>query len=178
MPSIADRYREWFEQEIDSNDKMLGMIESVPNERLSDPRFQRAVTLAAHLAACRENRLDRMINDSKNQVPWWEEEAQLETLRPRYAAMEKSWSDYLAKVDEKELARNFEFPASQGTKYRWNIEGTSKDKSCKWSATRFIIVARSHCSSTNLAARQSIRIICIGRFRGIRNGDLSVISNP
>ena len=123
MLSIVDRYREWFEQEIDSNDKMLGMIESVPADKRSDRRFQRAATLAAHLCACRENWLDRMTNGTKNQGPWWEEDAKLETLRPRYVAMEKAWCHYLAKIDDKELARNFEFPASQGSQSRWNIEG-------------------------------------------------------
>src|SRR3569832_102642 len=100
--SIVERYREWFEQERDSNDKMLGMIESVPADKRTDPKFQQAVTLAAHLAACRENWLDRMIHDSKDQGPWWEEKAQLETLRSRFAAMEIAWTDYLSQMDDKE----------------------------------------------------------------------------
>ncbi len=52
--SLLERYRAWYEYEKDCNDKMLAMLESVPEANRSDPRFQRAVTLADHLAACRE----------------------------------------------------------------------------------------------------------------------------
>ena len=52
MPMV-DRYREWFEHECDSNEKMLAMIESVPHENRSDPKFQRAIVLAAHLAGAK-----------------------------------------------------------------------------------------------------------------------------
>ena len=120
--TIADRYREWWEHELDCNEKMLAMIESVPADKRDDPRFQRAVVLAAHLAACRENWLDRMVNDSKNQIEWWPEDAKLEGLRPRYARMQRMWSEYLARITEEDLARNFEFPGG-GKRYRWNIEG-------------------------------------------------------
>jgi uncharacterized damage-inducible protein DinB len=121
--TLIDRYREWYEQEIDANDKMLTMIESVPADRRSDPKFQRAIVLAAHLAACRDNWLDRMINESKAQVDWWPEKARLEELRPRYVKTEKAWTDYLAKITEEDLAKEFVFDTTQGPRYRWYIEG-------------------------------------------------------
>ena len=117
------RYRSWFEQERDSNAKMITMLDSVSSEKRSDDRFRRAVRLAAHLAACRENWLDRMAEGGTSQVDWWVDEADLDLLGPRYAAMEARWTDYLASLDEDRLDVDFEFPVSGGGSYRWNIEG-------------------------------------------------------
>ena len=120
---LLERYREWYEQEIDANGKMLAMIESVPVAKRDDPRFQRAIVLAAHLAACRDNWLDRMTNQSRNQIDWWPENAKLDELRPRYAKTQRAWSDYLASLTEEEMAKEFEFNTTEGPRYRWYNEG-------------------------------------------------------
>src|ERR1044071_3097399 len=117
---MIERYREWYEHERDSNEKMIAMIESVPHERRGDPKFQTAVTLAAHLAACRANWLDRMIDGGKNQTAWWPEGGVLESLRPRFAAIEKRWTDYLDSIEDDGLSAEFEFPATDGNQYRWS----------------------------------------------------------
>src|SRR5690242_8282226 len=121
--AMIERYRSWYEHERDSNDKMLGMIESVPAERRNDPRFAKTVDLAAHLAACRENWLDRMIGGGESQVDWWPQGVEQCSLRPRYAALEAQWTDYLKELNDDDLFRNFEFKSSTGDRYRWNIEG-------------------------------------------------------
>ena len=122
MASI-EKYRLWYEQEKDSNAKMLEMIASVPEEARGDERFGRAVVLAAHLAACRENWLDRMVDGGTNQVSWWPEGASFEELPDRFARIEARWTDYLAGLKEEELDVDFDFPAGSAGSYRWNIEG-------------------------------------------------------
>jgi uncharacterized damage-inducible protein DinB len=122
MPLI-DRYCELYEHEKDCDQKLLDMIDSVPKEERSDPRFQKAVNLAGHLAACRENWLDRMASDGLNQVEWYDDNCDLETLRPRFAAMEARWTEYLANLSETELVSEFEFPSRDGDRYRWQIDG-------------------------------------------------------
>lgn len=124
--SVLEVYRDLYEHEKDCNDKMLTMIESVPESSRPDARFQRAVTLADHLCACRENWLDRMTAGGVNQVAWWNEKSKLDTLRPRFASMEEKWTDYLAGVDEAALPEEFEFPGGDGNRYRWQIEGQIK----------------------------------------------------
>jgi uncharacterized damage-inducible protein DinB len=116
-------YRTWYEQEKDSNGKMLGMIASVPEPARQDARFHRALVLAHHLAACRENWLDRMVGGSRSQGPWWEDGVAFDTLGPRYAALEKQWTEYLETLDEAGLAADFEFPIGAGRLFRWNFEG-------------------------------------------------------
>ncbi|MGC4045163.1 MAG: hypothetical protein QM758_15335 [Armatimonas sp.] len=86
--SLLNYYRESYEYEKDCNQKMLGMLESVPEASRTDPRFQRAVTLADHLLVGREKWLDYMAGDGKNQIPWWNEACELSTLRPRFAEVE------------------------------------------------------------------------------------------
>jgi uncharacterized damage-inducible protein DinB len=120
--SCIERYRAWFEQEKASNAKMLGMVASVPEASRSDPRFERAVVLAAHLAACRENWLDRMVAGGTSQVDWWPEGPALEDLPARFAVLEAKWTAYLASLTDQGLDVDFEFPVTGG-RYRWNIEG-------------------------------------------------------
>src|SRR5687768_11621877 len=103
--SLLDHYRAMYEYEIDCNHKLLAMLESVPEVNRSDSRFQRAVTLAGHLAACRENWLAHMEAECPNPValcdgPWFDAQCELVTLRPRFAALERQWTDYLTGLDE------------------------------------------------------------------------------
>ncbi len=121
--SRIENYRLWYEHEKSCNAQMLEMIASVPEEARDDERFTRAVVLAAHLAACRENWLDRMIGDGANQADWWPKTPILEELPARYAVLEAKWTHYLARLDDDNLDVDFEFRGSKGLGYRWNIEG-------------------------------------------------------
>ena len=120
--SRIEVYRRWFEQEIDSNKKMLKMLRSVKSEQQSDPRYHQALVLAAHLAACRENWLERM-QGGKSTGEWWPENVDLKGLPKRYADLEVKWSAYLAELTDDALDRDFDFPTSKDLGYRWNIEG-------------------------------------------------------
>ena len=107
--SLIERYRVLYEHEKDSNDKMLAMLEAVPEAGRGEARFQQAVTIAGHLAACRENWLDRMTGEGSGQANWYDEQCDLATLRPRFAALERRWTEYLAGLSEDQLAQDFEF---------------------------------------------------------------------
>jgi len=120
--SLLERYRVLYEYEKDCNHKMLAMLESVPEASRSEARFQQAVTLADHLAAGREKWLDYMEGKGHNPVPWWDEQCELATLRPRFAALESQWTDYLARLEEDQLAQDFEFTESNGECFRIPIE--------------------------------------------------------
>ncbi len=120
--TTSDLYRESFEHEVDSNSKMLAMIASVPADRRSDPRFQRAVNLAAHLCACRENFYDMIAAEGHNRVDWWEESAAFESLSGRFAAMEKKWSAFLASIDQLRLESDFVIDEGEWGRFRVGVE--------------------------------------------------------
>lgn len=121
--TMIKAYRIWYEHERDCNMKMLTMLHSVPDERRSDLRFAKAVGLAAHLAACRENWLDRMKASGENQVDWWPKNVSLDSLGPRYARLERDWTEYLNQLDDAGLERDFEYSSTENSRFRWNIEG-------------------------------------------------------
>jgi uncharacterized damage-inducible protein DinB len=120
--SRTERYRELYEYEKDCNNKMLTMIESVPPANRGDARFQQAVTLAAHLAFCREYWLHLMHGGEKTGGEWFEPAANLPMLRPRFADIEARWTEYLAGLDDAGLSREFELAFGE---YRmdWYVEG-------------------------------------------------------
>jgi uncharacterized damage-inducible protein DinB len=120
---MIEHYRFWYEHERDCNAKMLAMIESVPDENRSDSRFQRALDLAAHMAACRENWLDRMTADGMNQTDWNPQGVELASLRLRFEVLESKWTAYLDSLSDDDVLRDFEFPTTDGSRFRWNIEG-------------------------------------------------------
>jgi len=119
--ALIARYRHWYAQERAANEKMLTMIESVPEAARSDDRFVRAVTLAAHLAACRENYLE-ILQGCAFHGPWWPTDVPVDTLRSRYAQMEAGWNAYLDSLTDDTLVRNFDAEEG-GYRYRWNTEG-------------------------------------------------------
>lgn len=120
--SQIEGYRELYEYERDCNRKMLAMIESVPAVNRDDASFMQAVLLADHLAACRENWLEYMRGDGTSLVPWFKETGDLASLKPRYAALETQWADYLATLDDAQLALDFTFPGEDGRRYAVRTE--------------------------------------------------------
>jgi len=107
--SLLERYRLWYEHEKDSTHKILTMLESVPEASRTDARFQQGVAIAGHLAACRENWLSHMDSNGSSLVGWFDAQADSAALRPRFAALEARWTEYLARLDEAMLASYFSF---------------------------------------------------------------------
>lgn len=125
--SLLEHYRALYEYEKDCNHKMLAMLESVPPSSRSDARFQRAVTIAGHLAACRENWLAYMDAECHYPVvlcdgPWFDEQCDFATLRPRFTALESQWTDYLGRLQEDQLAQDFEFSVSDEERFHLPVE--------------------------------------------------------
>jgi uncharacterized damage-inducible protein DinB len=119
---MIERYRNWYEHEQYGNERMLTMIESVPEERRDDPKFARALELAAHLAACRENFVERLMGTGVADVEWWPKDVALESLRPRFAKVEARWSAYLAGLSDSGLFEDFIiWEGADG--FRFGVEG-------------------------------------------------------
>lgn len=121
MLSGVEFYRRAFEHEVDANHAMLKMLGSVPKDNRSDPRFQQAVNIAAHMTACRQNFLDVFKGVTEELEIPFAEQADFEKLKGRFAAMESAWTDYLSQIDDSKGAGNFEF-VDNGRRWRMNLE--------------------------------------------------------
>lgn len=119
---MIDAYRHWYQHEIESNLRMIEMIESVPFEKHEDPRFMQAVCLAAHLAAARENWLDRMDSDGENQSEWFVTQFELGGLRPRFQRLERQWTEYLDRLTDEDVKQDFQLPVRDGHRMSIPVE--------------------------------------------------------
>ena len=120
LMSLLERYRTLYEYEKDCSQKMLAMLESVPAPGRTDPRFQQAISIADHLAACREFWLDCMGKGS-SELTGWNKECNFSTLRSHFAAIEPRWTDFLARLDDSRLTQDFEFTEPNGETFRLPI---------------------------------------------------------
>ena len=120
---MIERYRIWFEHERVSNARMLGMIASVPESARDSAKYRRALTLAAHLCACRENWLESIVDGTHGSSEWWEETVDAAALAQRFLAMEAKWTDYLANLDDATLNGDFDFDVPGYGRCRLPIEG-------------------------------------------------------
>ena len=115
--SQIEHYRALYEYEKDCNRKMIAMLESVPESGRADGRFQQAVSIADHLASCRENWLERMDGAGLCRAAWFDEHCDFATLGPRFTALERRWTDYLVRLDDSQLAQDFEFTEPNGENF-------------------------------------------------------------
>ena len=122
MSILADRFRRWYEYERDCNAKSLEMLASVPADKHATAEYQRAVGRMAHLVAARRRWLHRL-GHWPDLPPIFPQVADLAELTTQVADTEAAWVAYLARVDDAELARQFEWVAPDGRRLRWDVEG-------------------------------------------------------
>jgi uncharacterized damage-inducible protein DinB len=129
MKSLADRFRRWYEYERDCNGTSLAMPESVPVEHLAAPDFQKAVGRMAHLIAARQRWLHRLGHWPQAPVPF-PNGTDIAALPAMVADTEAAWVAYLSRLDDVELAREFEWEVADGRRYRLDVEGVLTQVFC------------------------------------------------
>lgn len=118
--SISDRFRFWYEYEKDCNAKTLKMLDSVPEASRSSPQFARAVGKFAHMVAARHMWLFRLgVRQDKPDASF--PDTPLDMLPALVADVEKSWTDFLATLDDESIYREFQTTLRDGHRYRWPL---------------------------------------------------------
>ena len=120
--AIADRYRRWFEYERDAHAKVLASLDTVPADRRDSPEFRRGVTILGHIAAARRVwlfRLGRTIQPPKQFFP---ENVAVEDVAAELRGVEALWTEYLARCDDAELGRVFDYQSMDSGRFRNRIE--------------------------------------------------------
>jgi uncharacterized damage-inducible protein DinB len=119
---MIDQFRHWFEYEKDSHRKVLASLEAVPAGLRSAEPFQKAVDLMAHIAAARMLWLYRLGVAADGPRDIFPAGVTLQDLGACLGAMEKAWEPYLARLDEAEVARRFEYQSLEGPRFRNSVE--------------------------------------------------------
>ena len=119
--SLIDRYRRWFEYEKDSHAQTLASLKAVSDDRRQTEAFRKAVYLMGHIVAARRMWLFRLGVTTQN-ADLFPGEVTLAELPDQISEMEKCWTQYLAGIDDKELARIFEYQSYEGPRFRNTIE--------------------------------------------------------
>ncbi len=122
LSTAAERYRRWFEYEKDSHRKVIESLEAVPQELRTAAEFQKAVDLAAHLAAARALWLHRFGFAPRGPDTLFPRGLRLEEASNRLDAIQRQWDSYVARLDDAELARRFEYRSLEGGRYRSAVE--------------------------------------------------------
>jgi uncharacterized damage-inducible protein DinB len=121
MNSLCDRFRHWFGHEKDSNAKLLGMLESIPAERHSDPLYAKALEKTAHIAVARQVWFCRVGQSTVMPTNFFPKMT-LDEIRTLFTQIEKDWTHYLASLTDADLAQPMEY-TRMGNRMRYTIEG-------------------------------------------------------
>jgi uncharacterized damage-inducible protein DinB len=124
MTMLADRYRRWFAYEKDAHEKTLQSLDTVPEERRSEPGFRKAMSLLGHLVAARRLWLHRLgvRASGPRTLSEFFPDITRDELAGELADMHAEWDDYLSSLDESEIGRVFEYRSLEGDRYRNRVE--------------------------------------------------------
>jgi uncharacterized damage-inducible protein DinB len=123
MPTdLTDRFRRWFEYEKDAHAKVLASLDTVPAERRNSPEYRKAVSILAHIVEARRVWLGRMGVIPLSTGPLFPDESDAAKVAAEWGTVQELWSRHLVSVDEKELARVFDYRSYDGGHFRNSVE--------------------------------------------------------
>jgi uncharacterized damage-inducible protein DinB len=119
--SMIEHYRRWFVYEQDAHAKTLDSLSAVPEERRHSEEFRKAVYLLSHIVAARRMWLFRF-GVLKENTELFPDEPSLANLPAQLSEMHRLWSLYLSELDDKELARIFDYQSYEGSRFRNTVD--------------------------------------------------------
>ena len=120
--SMPDRYRRWFEYEIDAHEKVITSLNTVPASQRGSQPYRKAVDLLAHIVGGRRIWLYRFGAMSDGPPSLFPTGGSLEEVIASLRATQARWTDYLSKLTDAELARVFEYQSLEGGGFRNRVE--------------------------------------------------------
>jgi uncharacterized damage-inducible protein DinB len=119
---MIDRYRRWFAYERDAHAKVFASLETVPPDRRDGPEFRRAVSLAAHIVAARRLWLGRLGVIPPAPGGLFPDDADPDRVAAEWREVEGLWADFLARLDDEALGRDFEYQSLDAGRFRNRVE--------------------------------------------------------
>jgi uncharacterized damage-inducible protein DinB len=124
ISTLANQYRRWFDYEKNSHRQVLTSLQSVPADRCRSEVFQKATNLMGHIIAARRMWLYRLGQSTKRPADLFPSGLTCDDLASELEAMEWDWSDYLAGLDERELARTVTYQSIDAGWFRSSVADT------------------------------------------------------
>jgi uncharacterized damage-inducible protein DinB len=112
------QFQRLFEYEKDAHARTLQSLRAAAEKHGSSPEFAQALELAMHLVAARFMWLHRFGVREKRPENWFPPVREIAELETVFDAMHAEWSSYLARLDDTELARTFEYQTSDAGRFR------------------------------------------------------------
>jgi uncharacterized damage-inducible protein DinB len=119
---LCDRFRRWLEYEKNSHALVMASLESVPEGNRTDPAYQKAGSLMAHIAEARQFWLFRLGITKERPTEWFPSGWTFAQLSARIDEVQAAWSKYLSDLQDDDLGRVFEYQSYEGAWYRNTVE--------------------------------------------------------
>lgn len=119
---IANRYRRWFEYEIDAHAKVVRSLETVPAEGRPGPEFRKAVAILAHVLTARKMWLGRLGVAPPLSGSLFPENTDLAKVAEELRVVQGMWTDYLGRATDEDLTRVFEYQSLDAGRFRNRVE--------------------------------------------------------
>jgi len=117
-----DAFRRFFEFEKDAHAKTLASLFAVPEEKRSNPEFQKAVDLMAHVLGARWLWLSRIGATAQRPMKFFSKGFPLADLPSQIGEMEAAWAAYLNGLTAAELSRSVEWGPAEGPRFTNTVE--------------------------------------------------------
>jgi uncharacterized damage-inducible protein DinB len=119
---LAERFRRWFDYEINVHSRVMAALESVPVANRSGEEFLRAVSIFAHIVAARQVWLFRLGLAPAPEGSLFPENPELQTVMANWMEVLRLWKRYLYDLTDKDITKTFEYQALDGGRFRNTIE--------------------------------------------------------
>jgi len=118
MVTLVEQYRCWFEYEKDSYRKVLASFETVPEGGRGSEPFQKAMNTMGHILAARRVWLHHFDSSIPRPANFFPTDVTRDKLLAELEFMEGQWSDYLQRLSEAEIQREFVYQSTEGDWFR------------------------------------------------------------
>ncbi len=100
---------------------MLKMLGQVPAQNQENELFQRAVNIAYHVMACRQNHLQVINGEMTAMLPWFVSDARYDALSELFESSHAAWTAFLGQATDATVDGSFTFE-DNGEKWRMSTE--------------------------------------------------------
>ncbi len=120
--SLVDRYRRWFDYEVDSHLKTLNSLGAVSQALHDRPEYTKALALMTHIVTARRLWLHRLGALAEGPLDLFPDPPPLIELKALCDATESLWRSLLTNWEDADLARIVEYRSLEGSCYRNSVE--------------------------------------------------------